>query len=123
MQYGAMGPIKGSINGARLPWQFNINMRIDKDFNFSLSKTKNRPATINLYLDILNLLNTENVTVVYPATGSATDDGYLAAPEWQTQINNQINPDSYRDLYSVWIENPYNFSSPRQIRLGLMFTF
>jgi outer membrane receptor protein involved in Fe transport len=123
MQYGAMGPIKGSINGARLPWQFNINMRIDKDFNFSLSKTKNRPATINLYLDILNLLNTENVTVVYPATGSATDDGYLAAPEWQTQINNQINPDSYRDLYSVWIQNPYNFSSPRQIRLGLMFTF
>ena len=34
MPYGAMGPIKGSINGARLPWQFVINMRIDKEFNF-----------------------------------------------------------------------------------------
>jgi hypothetical protein len=98
-------------------------MRIDKDFNFSMSKTKNKPATINLYLDILNLLNTLNVTRVYPATGTAYDDGYLAAPEWQTQINNQINPDSYRDLYTVWIENPYNYSTPRQIRLGLMFNF
>jgi hypothetical protein len=123
MQYGAMGPIKGSINGARLPWQFYINMRIDKDFNFSLSKTKNRAATLNLYLDILNLLNTKNVIRVYPATGTAYDDGYLAAPEWQTQINNQINPDSYRDLYSVWVDNPYNYSSPRQIRLGLMLSF
>lgn len=123
MQYGQMGPIKGSINGARLPWQFNINMRIDKDFNFSMSKEKNRPATINVYLDILNLLNTKNVTNVYPATGTAYDDGYLAAPEWQTQINNQVNPESYRDLYSVWIDNPYNYSTPRQIRLGLMFNF
>jgi outer membrane receptor protein involved in Fe transport len=123
MQYGAMGPIKGSINGARLPWQFNVNMRIDKDFIFLMSKTKKREATINVYLDILNLFNTKNVTAVYPATGSATDDGYLAAPEWQTQINNQIDPASYRDLYSVWIASPYNYSSPRQIRLGVMFNF
>jgi len=122
MPYGAMGPIKGSINGARLPWQFVINMRVDKDFLFNMGK-KNKSASINLYLDILNLLNTQNVTNVYPATGSATDDGYLSAPEYQNQINQQVSSQSYRDLYSVWIANPYNFSSPRQIRLGLMFNF
>lgn len=123
MPYGAMGPIKGSINGARLPWQFVINMRIDKDFNFIMNKTRNKQATINVYLDILNLFNTKNVTNVYPATGSPTDDGYLSAPEYQNQISQQVSEESYRDLYTVWIQNPYNYSSPRQIRLGLMFNF
>ena len=122
MAYGAMGPIKGSINGARLPWQFVIDMRVDKDFLFAMGKKK-KGGSINVYLDILNLLNTKNVTGVYPATGSAQDDGYLSAPEYQNQINQQVSSQSYRDLYSVWIANPYNYSSPRQIRLGLMFNF
>jgi hypothetical protein len=123
MPYGGMGPIKGSINGARLPWQFVINARFDKEFLFTMGKTKKKPASIDVYLDILNLLNTKNVTNVYPATGSATDDGYLSAPERQTEINSQVDPDSFRDLYTVWVENPYNYSTPRQIRLGFMFNF
>jgi hypothetical protein len=118
-----MGPIKGSVNGSRMPWQFLMNFRIDKDFNFTMGKTKRKPATINVYLDILNLLNTQNVTGVYPATGSPTDDGYLTAPEYQNQINQQISPESYRDLYGVWIDNAYNYATPRQTRLGLMFNF
>jgi outer membrane receptor protein involved in Fe transport len=123
MPYGGMGPIKGSLNGSRLPWQFLMNLRIDKDFNFFMGKKKSKSATINVYLEILNLLNTQNVTGVYPATGSPTDDGYLTAPEYQNQINQQVSPESYRDLYSVWINNPYNYSTPRQTRLGLMFNF
>jgi outer membrane receptor protein involved in Fe transport len=122
MPYGAMGPIEGTINGARLPWQFLLNLRIDKDFDFTMGKKK-KGATINVYLEILNLLNTKNVVGVYPATGSPSDDGYLTAPEYQNQINQQVNPTSYRDLYSVYIDNPYNYSSPRQTRLGLMFNF
>jgi hypothetical protein len=121
LQYGAMGPIQGSINGARLPWQFLIGLRIDKDFNFAM--TARRTGTINVYIDISNLLNTKNVTSVYPATGSANDDGYLSAPEWQNQINENLDPTSYRDLYSIWVNNPYNYSSPRTIRLGVMFNF
>ena len=123
MPYGVMGPIKGSINGSRLPWQFLLNLRIDKDFNFYLAKGNKKPATINVYLDILNLLNTMNVIGVYPATGSPIDDGYLTAPEYQNQISQQVSPQSYRDLYSVWVDNPYNYATPRQTRLGLMFNF
>ena len=123
MPYGGMGPIKGSINGARLPWQFVINMRIDKEFMFAMGKKRKKAGSIDVYLDILNLFNTKNVTRVYPATGDAEDDGYLSAPEYQNQINQQVSAQSYRDLYSVWIANPYNYSSPRQIRLGLMFNF
>jgi outer membrane receptor protein involved in Fe transport len=121
LPYGAMGPIKGSVNGARLPWQFLISARFDKDFNFALNKK--RDGTINVYIEFANLLNTQNVTAVYPGTGSASDDGYLTAPEWQNAINQQVDPQSYRDLYSIQMNNPYRYSSPRTIRLGLMFNF
>ncbi len=120
MAYGGMGPITGTVNGSRLPWQFLLNFRVDKDFNLPFGK---RGATLNIYVEVLNLLNTLNVVNVYPATGSASDDGYLTAPEYQTQINQQVNPQSYKDLYSTYIDNPYNFSTPRQTRLGIMFNF
>jgi outer membrane receptor protein involved in Fe transport len=123
IQYGQMGPILGSINGSRLPWQFHLNLKIDKDFNFTMGKGKKKPATINVYIEILNLLNTQNVTGVYPATGSPTDDGYLSSPLYQNLIREQVNEAAYRDLYSVEMDRPFNYSSPRQTRLGLMFNF
>jgi len=123
MQFGQMGPILGSVNGSRLPWQFLLNLKIDKDFNFMLGKGKKKPATINVYLEILNLLNTKNVTAVYPATGSPSDDGYLSAPEYQNQISEQVSEAAYRDLYSIYMDRPFNYSTPRQTRLGLMFNF
>ncbi len=121
LPFGAMGPIQGSINGARLPWQFLLNLRIDKEFDFALNKKKQ--GSMDVYLEINNLLNTKNVTYVYPATGSPKDDGYLTAPEWQTVISQQVDPQAYRDLYTVNMTSPYNYSSPRTIRLGLMFNF
>ena len=60
---------------------------------------------------------------VYPATGNPDDDGYLAAPEWQREINEQLDPQSYRDLYAIFINNPGNYSAPRTIRLGVIFNF
>lgn len=121
MPYGQMGPIKGSVNGARLPWQFLINGRLDKDFNFALNKRN--MGTINVYLEVNNILNTKNVTYLYPATGDPSDDGYLSAPEYQNAISQQVDPQAYRDLYSIQMNSPYNFSSPRTIRLGVMFNF
>ena len=118
---GAMGPIQGSMNGARLPWQFLISARFDKDFIFPLGKKKD--GTINVYIEFANLLNTKNVLNVYPGTGTANDDGYLSAPEWQNAISQQVNAQAYRDIYSINMNNPYRYSSPRTIRLGLMFNF
>jgi hypothetical protein len=118
---GQMGPIQGSINGARYPWEFLLNFRLDKEFDFALNKKKQ--GSIDVYLEINNLLNTKNVVSVYPATGSPKDDGYLTAPEWQTVINQQVSPQSYRDLYTVNMTTPYNYSNPRTIRLGVQFNF
>jgi len=119
MPFGGMGPISGSVNGSRLPWQFHVNARLDRD----ISLGKKKQTFLNIYLEALNVFNTKNVTGVYPATGVADDDGYLAAAEFQQQINQQQNPQSYRDLYSIFIANPYNYSTPRQVRLGLSLNF
>ena len=84
---------------------------------------KAKKANLNIYLLVTNLFNNQMVTGVYRATGSPTDDGYLAAARYQDNINNQIDPQSFRDLYALKVDNPYNFGAPRTIRLGLRFDF
>jgi hypothetical protein len=112
--------LKGTINGSRLPWQFRVDMRLDKEFHPRWGK---KNVYFDIYLQILNLFNTQNVLGVYPATGNPDDDGYLAAAEWQREINSQVDPQSYRDLYAHRIDVPWHYSTPRQIRIGLQFNF
>jgi len=123
---GGTNLLKGTYGGSRLPWQFRMDLRVDKDFYFK-SKAKagdnQKRMFMNVYFQVLNLLNTQNVVNVYPFTGNPDDDGYLSAPEWQRQINSQIDPQSFNDLYSVFVDSPFNYSMPRQIRLGLIFNF
>jgi hypothetical protein len=118
--------LKGTYGGSRMPWQFRVDMRVDKDFHFKEKKRKDgsvRRSYMNVYFLFLNLLNTKNVMNVYPYTGNPDDDGYLSAPEWQREINNQLDPQSYRDLYSVYVNKPWNYSKPIQIHFGVGFNF
>ena len=119
---GGTKELKGTINGSRLPAQFRVDMRLDREFHPKWGKN-NREVFFDVYLLILNLFDTENILGVYAATGNPSDDGYLAAAEWQNNINQQIDPNSFRDLYSQRINVPWNYSSPRQIRLGVQFNF
>ncbi|MCK5079139.1 MAG: hypothetical protein KAR09_04295, partial [Bacteroidales bacterium] len=80
-------------------------------------------GNLNIYFSINNVLNTQNVIQVYPATGNPDDDGYLAAPEWQREINEQLDPQSYRDLYAIFVDRPWHYSSPRTIHFGVIFNF
>jgi outer membrane receptor protein involved in Fe transport len=118
--------IKGSINGSRLPGYFRMDGRVDKDFTLSTgtdSKGNKKDYYLNVYFQVLNILNAQNVQSVYAATGNPDDDGYLAAPEYQDQIKNQIDSQSFIDLYTIRVNNPYNYSSPRMIRIGLGINF
>lgn len=116
---------KGTLNGARLPWQFNVDLQLDRNFSLSFGKTeeKKRAANLNVYLWITNLLNTQNIAGVYRFTGTPDDDGYLASSQYQTLINSQNSPSSFRNYYSMYVQNPYNYAAPRQIRLGVRFDF
>lgn len=117
--------IDGSLNGSRLPWQFKIDARLDKDIplNFGKKEGKKKPANLTIYLQVQNILNTKNIISVYRKTGNPNDDGYLAAAQFQNNIASQNDEQSFRDLYAIAINNPDNYSQPRRIRLGMMFNF
>ncbi len=119
--------LAGSINGSNLPWNFRIDLRIDKDLELTWGGKKEgeekKHANLNIYLQVLNVLNTKNINYVYRATGNPDDDGFLASATGQTTIAAQISPESYTDLYNVKINNPNNYSRPRVIRLGLLLDF
>ena len=124
---GVTSFLEGSINGSTRPWQFRVDMRIDKDVLIKWTKgsegKKAKTSMLNIYVDIQNLLNTQNILGVYRKTGNADDDGYLAAAEFQAGIQSQTDEQSFRDLYAVAVNNPFNYSRPRRIRLGLMLNF
>ena len=116
--------LKGSYYGSRLPWAFRFDMKVDKDIDLKFGKKDDkRNAYLNVYLQVLNVLNSKNIVEVYSSTGNPDDDGYLSAPEWQREIANQTNADSFSELYSLYVNNMYHYSSPRQIRIGMIFNF
>ncbi len=115
---------EGSINGSRLPWQFNMDMNIDK--NWAISKGEGEDAhsyNVNVYFWIGNLLNTRNINSVYRFTGVSEDDGYLAAAQYQPLINSQNDPNAFRNYYGMYVNNPFNLGVPRTIRLGVKLDF
>lgn len=116
--------IEGAQNGARKPASFRFDARVDRDFFLTSGKGDNaRQTYLNVYCQVLNVLNTKNVMNVYAATGVAGDDGYLDAPEWQSTIEANIDPQAYRDMYSIALMKPWFYSTPRQIRVGLSLNF
>lgn len=118
--------IQGSINGSRLPWSFRMDGRLDRDITLSTGKDSEgnkKNYYLNVYLQVLNILNSQNIMSVYAATGNPDDDGYLAAAEYQSQINAQLDTQSYIDMYSIRVNSPYNYSSPRMIRVGIGLNF
>ncbi|MCW3085071.1 MAG: TonB-dependent receptor [Bacteroidetes bacterium] len=119
--------LEGSINGSNLPWNFKVDLKIDKDVELSWGGKKDgqekKHANLNVYLQVLNLLNTKNILNVYRATGNPGDDGYLASATAQSDIAAKTNATAFQDLYYVRINNPSNYSRPRVIRLGLMLDF
>ncbi len=124
---GGNNLLKGTYNGSRIPASFRFDLRVDKDFNFTIGGKeegkKGREAFVNVYLQVLNLLNSKNIVGVYNATGNPNDDGYLSAPEWQNEINAQIDPQAYIQMYELYVNAPGNYSMPRHIRIGASFNF
>lgn len=119
--------IAGDKNGSYLPWNYRINLRIDKDLELTWGGKKDgeekKHAHLNIYLQILNVLNTKNINNVYAATGNANDDGYLESSNGQTATAQKNSPTSFVDLYNVKVNNPSNYSLPRVIRLGATLNF
>ena len=95
--------LAGNINGSNKPWNFRLDLRIDKslelDFGGKKEGQEKKHANLNIYLQVLNLLNTKNVINVYRATGNPDDDGYLASSSNASSISGRNNAQSFTDLY------------------------
>ncbi|MBX3163991.1 MAG: TonB-dependent receptor [Bacteroidetes bacterium] len=118
--------ILGQINGSSKPWQFRTNFRIDKNVPLTFGKDdkeNKKTANLNIYLQVLNLLNSRNILNVYNYTGMANDDGFLSSQQGQVSLSQANSPLAYSDMYSIRVNNPNNYSLPRQIRIGLLFEF
>lgn len=119
--------LDGNPNGSRLPWQFRVDGSFNKTFNWDKKNKKNeyrRPTNqMEVYLWVQNLLNTRNIRSVYGYTGLPDDDGWLSSPQGQQEIANELNSQSYVDLYNAKVGFPYRYDIPRLMRLGCRFYF
>ncbi len=127
VRYDGSG-FKGNINGARLPWNFNIDFRADKYVSLSKPGAKH-PLNLNVYLRVQNLLDTRNIIGVYRGSGSASDDGYLASSRGVNELNNVTNTygaqylSYFQDSYNWALLNPDFYTLPRRIYIGAIFEF
>ncbi len=123
----------GSFNGARKPWTYTIDLRLDKTIAIPTA-LKEEPLFLNLSLRVLNLLNTANPRAVYPVTGSAYDSGYLQSFDGEASLANIANSGSevigegrnteaYSDAYHWMARNPNLFFAPRRIFLSCRINF
>ena len=113
--------IVGSYRGARLPWGFYFNAILDKTWSIKAGK---RDTYLTVALTVNNLFNIRNVVNVFGVTGNPEDNGYLSDPETQALINSSLDPDSFRDIYTIALSNnTWNYSSPRTWKISLSYNF
>lgn len=111
-----------TLNASTTPWTFQFDARIDKSFSIG-------PLNMNVYLWVINVLNTQNIVGVFNTTGDAYDDGWLASPEgaqryagFKSQYGEEA-AETYKQLYLASIYDPSFFGPPRQIRLGIKLEY
>lgn len=111
-----------AINSSRTPWTFQLDGRLDRSFRVG-------PVDLNVYLWVVNILNTKNVTGVYATSGSANDNGFLSTDEGQNRIANysrygDVFGELYKDFYyQSYLMNAGVYGAPRRIYIGLRATF
>jgi hypothetical protein len=126
--------VSGQINGARYPWHYNIDLRVDKDIDLRFGKKQPEgakpkdPLVLNAYVMINNVLNYRDVLRVNGYTGRPDEDGYITAPQGIQATAVTTNSSSYIDLYSISNGGgnqylPSNIGMPRRINIGLQLNF
>lgn len=121
----------GELNSSRLPWSYNMDIRVDKDFAIRTSEEGKRPLSFNVYLRVQNVFNTRNIIGVYTYSGDPDDPGFLAHARGENLIRATTRGEesglgtvaSLLDLYSARALNPANYTLPRRIYLGAYFNF
>ena len=100
----------GKVNDKRMPWTSNTDLRLSKQFNVANVK-------MNLFLDVFNLFNRENVDWIGSAQwyeiGDAEDETVKDDPA-------VVRRDG---ITGEFIRNPQAYSNKRQFRFGIAVEF
>lgn len=107
---------KGNPFGSRMPWTHNVDLNIQRDFNWA-------GKTVSIYMLVNNILNTKLIANVYSYTGQPDDDGYLNSPHGIQATQNQIDAETFAMLYKLRMDNPGNFGTPRMVNIGAKLNF
>ena len=106
---------QGAINSTNLPWTYNIDLKIEKQLTVGI-------YNIVPYLWVQNLLNAENVALVYEGSGKADVTGWLDTEDGRGfLVDNAASDPEY--MYNLKQRNPKNYGPPRIIMAGVRMTF
>jgi hypothetical protein len=110
------------LNHSMTPWNFNIDLNVDKVFYLG-------GISVDVYMHVLNLLDRKNVINVHPTTGTPEDDGWLRSAH---AVSFKKIP-QYEDFYrAINLDNRWAwqmasgkdfYGMPRQIRFGARVEF
>jgi outer membrane receptor protein involved in Fe transport len=122
--FGGSG-FAGSVNGARLPWNFTVDLNAQKRFPIKISAEKK--LWFNAYLRVQNVFNIQNVINVYKYSGDPKNDGFLQSSFGQDRIRtvniSGRDVQSFLDAYSWRLLAPGNYTLPRRIYVGMIMDF
>lgn len=115
-----------ALNSSTTPFNYQLDLRIDKTFSI-MDK-----LSANVYLFVINVLDTKNIKNVFLRTGSATDDGYLTDPT----LGGSLHPDQRADYEAMYkainidyaqgyqgATGNYIYGPPRQVRFGIRLEY
>ena len=121
------------LNASVTPSIFQLDLRVDKTFNIADA------FDLNIYVFVINLLDTRNITNVFLRTGSPDDDGFLNDPnlgEIEALNKGQDFVNLYKAINLDYLEQwqfatngaayttqPNMFGEPRQVRLGIRLEY
>ena len=120
-----------AVNATLTPWNYDLNLRLDKTFNI-------QGFGLNVYTYVQNLTNRKNVVNVYRRSGNAFDDGFLSNSDLSSPIvaanggaayvalHNAINLNGNGDNYAQGESDIIGLQllgPPRQLRFGAKLEF
>ncbi len=108
----SLGNRRGERNEGRLPSNYSVDMRFNKDFSLGF---KGYPVTF--FVEVDNLFDRKNVLNVYTRTGLADNDAQ------QPGASLSLNASEVGRLDRLYDHDPQNYSAPRTVRTGLEINF
>ncbi len=110
----------GPIYSERTPSVFRLDLKIGKTL-------RSITPEFEVFVEIINLLDRENVIDVWQSSGQPDNIGWLETEAGRAFVENYSTPDwtglTGEEKYNLRQNDPLNYDTPRQIRLGLRLHF